>query len=287
MVLQKLSSYIPVIKPNTKSKIMWDMLIIVIISLFFFVIPAQICFDMFYDDELEYFFHKYHFNPHVAELFIFFPEVFLMIDTLSKFITGYYENGVIVEDKLSIVHHYLKNGLLTDLLSYFPILIQGIVKKFFPSFGFFLKIFQFLMFFKLKRVKTAILNFEAIIASNGKHDFFLSFCRMMAVIIFISHVNACIWHSFAYYFPDDECCTWLDSSGLKNRHWTTKYIYSFYWAISIMSTIGFDVKISPQNNLECLGGACILFVSVLMFGYCLNTMKQLLDMMSSKENEYK
>lgn len=255
--------------------------------MFFFVIPAQLCFDMFYDEELEYFFHKNHFNPHFAEFCIFFPEILLMIDTLMKFFTGYYLNGVVVEDKLSIIHHYLKTGLWFDILSYCPILIQGIVKKYFHDFSFILKFFQFLMFFKIKRVKTAISNYEEVIASNGKHDFFLSFCRMMSVIVLVAHFNACIWHAVAFFYPSNECCTWLDSSNLKGNHWTTRYIYSFHWAISMISTIGFGEKISPQNNLECLLSALILFVSILMFGYCINSMKQLLDMMSSSANEYK
>lgn len=263
------------------------MMIIIIISLFFFVIPAQICFDMFYDEELEYFFHKQHFNSHLAEFCILFPEILLMIDSLLKFITGYYEHGIVIEEKSLIVHHYLKTGLWFDILSYFPILIQGIVKKFFREFSIILKFFQFLMFFKIKRVKTAISNYEEITASNGKHDFFLSFCKMLSIIIFVAHVNACLWHAVAYFYPSNECCTWLDVSNLRSRHWTTRYIYSFYWAISTISTIGFGEKISPQNNLECLLDALIAFISVLMFGYCINTMKQLLDRMTHKDDEYK
>ena len=55
----------------------------------------------------------------------------------------------------------------------------------------------------------------------------------------------------------------------------------------MMATIGFGEKISPRNSLECVGGVFILIVSVLLFGYCINTMKQILDMWSKEEQEYK
>ena len=280
-------TYVPVIKPDKKMKIIWDLIIIFIISIYFFLIPMQLCFDMFFDDELELLFEKYNVNHSLAGFIILFPEIMLIIDTLLKFITGYYENGIIVEDKSLIVHHYLKKGLLFDILSYLPVIIQSIFKQSFPELALLLKSLQLLLFFKLKRVKIAISNYEEIIASNGKHDFLLSACKLMYVILFITHLNGCIWHACAYFYSNGDNLTWLDYSQLKSSHWTIRYIYSLYWAISIMATIGFGEKISPQNNLECILGIFILIISVLLFGYCINSMKQILDMMSKEEQEYK
>ncbi len=247
----------------------------------------QLCFDMFYDDELEAVFETYHLNHNVAAFITLLPEMMLIIDTFLKFITGYYENGVIVEDKSLIVHHYIKKGLFFDCLTYIPVIMQGIFRKHFPFISLIVKELQLLMFFKIKRVKIAISNYEEIIASNGKHDFVLSFTKLMYVIIFITHVNACVWHAIGYFNTNEHVTTWLDYSGLRSEHWLVRYMYSFYWAISMMSTIGFGEKISPRNSLECAGGVVILIISVLLFGYCINSMKQILDMMSKEENDYK
>ena len=247
----------------------------------------QLCFDMFYDDELEELFATHHMNHSLAQFIVLLPELMLIMDTIMKFFTGYYENGVVVEDKGMIFHHYIKKGLVYDILTYFPVLMQGILRKMVPWVGVIVKELQLLMFFKIKRVKVATLNYEEIIASNGKHDFVLSFVKLMYVILFITHLNACIWHAIAYFNPQADAFTWLDYSGLKESHWVIRYIYSFYWAISMMATIGFGEKISPRNSLECVGGVFILIVSVLLFGYCINTMKQILDMWSKEEQEYK
>jgi len=278
--------YIPIIRPDKKVKIIWDLIIIFMISFFFFVIPMQLCFDMFYDDEFEQLFKDYHLNSSLAFFIVFLPEIFLIFDTLLKFVTGYYENGVVVEDRGLIIHHYIKKGLVFDIVSYLPVLAQSVVKTYFPKISYILKIFQLLMFFKIKRVKIAVSNYEEIIASGGKHDYLLSACKLIYVIIFITHLNACFWHMTAFFYPGN-CCTWLDSSNLRNSHWGVRYINSFYWSISMMATIGTGDKTSPQNNVEIVVSTFIAVVSVFFFGYCINSMKQILDMMSKEENDYK
>ena len=286
-MIKRMMMYIPIIKPDKKIKIIWDLLVIFIISIYFFLIPMQICFDMFFDDELELLFENNNVNHRVAGFITLFPEIMLIFDTILKFITGYYENGIIVEDKSLIIHHYIKKGLIFDILSYLPLILTSIFKKSFPELTSFLKCLQLLLFFKLKRVKIAISNYEEIIASNGKHDFLLSACKLMYVILFITHLNGCIWHACAYFSLGGNNLTWLDYSQLKSSHWAVRYLYSLYWAISIMATIGFGEKISPQNNYECILGIFILIISVLLFGYCINSMKQILDMMFKEEQEYK
>jgi len=247
----------------------------------------QLSFDMFYQDELVSAFQASHYSPDVANFIIILPELMLVVDSFMKFITGYYQDGVVITDKFSIVHHYLKKGIVFDLISYLPIISEGTVKRIFPGLQLIVKFLQLLMFFKIKRVNMAIRNYEEMVASKGKTDFLFIFCKMFFVIIFITHLNACIWHAVAYFYPLDSYCTWLDYSNLKGSHWTTRYIYSFYWAISMMATIGFGEKISPSNNLECLIGVFILIISVLLFGYCINSMKKFLDMISKQDEEYK
>lgn len=275
--------------PDRKLKMVWDMLIILIISAFFCIIPMQLCFDVFYDDEIEEALAHYHLNHYLIVFLVSIPEIMLIIDTLLKFITGFYEDGIIVVDKSEIASHYLRKGLIFDLLSYLPVIMQGIVRKNLPGVfenkDFIIKFTQLLMFFKIKRVRIAISNFEEIIASNGGHDFLLSAFRLMYVILFVTHFNACVWHAGTYYYSEEE--SWLDYSQLKGEYWLKKYLFSMYWAISVMATIGFGEKISPQNSVEAMIGAFILIVSVFLFGYCINSMKQILDMMTKQENEYK
>ena len=278
---------VPTVRPEHKYKIIWDLFIVIIIMCYFFIIPMQLSFDMFYHDELVDFFKNEEVSYKLANFLILLPEIMLIVDTSLKFITGFYQDGVVITEKWLIIEHYLRKGLIFDLLSYMPIIYEDWVKRNFPSLKIALKFVQLLMFFKVKRVNTAITNYEEMVASKGKNDFFFIFCKMFFVIIFITHLNACIWHAIAYFYPLDSCCTWLDYSGLKDSHWIVRYIYSFYWAISMMATIGFGERVSPRNSLECIIGVFILIISVLLFGYCINSMKQSLDLISKQDQEYK
>ena len=69
--------------------------------------------------------------------------------------TGYYEVGVIVDDRKKIVKRYLKKGLPYDLLTYLAVLVNRII---FPNINLYFCYFvNLLMFFKL-RVIFEILN---------------------------------------------------------------------------------------------------------------------------------
>ena len=258
--------------------------------MFFCVIPMQICFDIFYDDEIEEILSEMQLNHQLTIFIVGLPDLFLIIDTFLKFFTGFYEDGVVIIEKSKIAAHYFKKGLLYDLLTYFPVIVQGIMRRNYPIYfsehDFAIKIAQLLMFFKVKRVKIALSNFEEIIASHGGHDNILKIFKLIFLIFFITHINACIWHGAAYFFPDKEVITWLEQSNLQEEYWLIKYLNSLFWAISMMATINYN-KISPQNNFEIFVASFILVISVFLFGYSINSMKQILDSMSKVENENK
>ena len=93
--------------------------------MFFCIIPVQICFDIFYEDEIEKVLVYYRINTTVSNFLVFLPELMLIVDTFLKFMTGFYEDGIVIIEKTEIFKHYIKKGLLFDLISYLPVIIQG------------------------------------------------------------------------------------------------------------------------------------------------------------------
>ena len=278
-----LDSSIPVIKPYQKIKVLWDILILLTIVGFFFIIPLQLSFEFDYEEEFSLILESYHLNESLIHLVTLIPELLLVLDTLLKFITGFYENGIVIIEKSHIINHYLKKGLIFDLLSYCPILAQSILHER----GIGLRILQLLVFCKLKRVQIILHNFQQIISLNGKHDYILSLIILTAQIIFFCHINACIWHSVAFYYPYDDVKTWLDYSGIKNALWMRKYYYSIFWSIAAMVTIGCGDKVSPQNDTEMMIASAIYLSSTLLFGYIINCMREIFDDMAKNAKEYK
>ena len=288
-LIQKSSKWIPVIMPDRKAKVIWDTVVIFIICVFFCIIPLQLCFDIFYDDEIEALFEEIQLNHHLSVFIVSIPDILLIIDTLLKFITGFYEDGVVIVEKPKIFKHYLKKGLIFDILSYFPVIIQGIMRKNYPGLfgnhGFSIKICQLLMFFKIKRVKVALLNFEEIITSHGGHDYILKIFRLIFVIFFITHLNACMWHGAAYFYPDKNAKTWLDFDFLKEEYWLVKYLHSLYWSLSMATLNRNDVL--PQNNFETIISMVIIVISLFLFGYTINSMHIIHNLITKQMNENK
>ena len=251
----------------------------------------QLFFDVFYDDEIEEVFQYGNMNHYLSKFIVMLPEILLIFDTLLKCITGFYKDGIVVTEKSEIFSHYIHKGLLFDIFSYFPVIMQGIVRTNFPeqfaNHSTIIKELQLLMFFKIKRVQVAISNYEEIIASKGNRGIMLSFFRMMYVVLFVTHLNACLWHGIAYYNPFSSMTTWLDESNLKGEYWLIKYIYSFYWSITSVATIGYGEKISPQNSLEIVTCSFITIISLLLTCFCINSMKLIFDAMAKHENDYK
>lgn len=261
---------------------LWDILILLTIVSFFFIITWQVSFGLNYEEEWHHFLeHYYHLHPSLIEFIIFLPEMMLIFDTLLKFITGYYENGIVITDKKEIIHHYLKKGLLFDIISYCPILMQTIFKG-----SFTLKILQLLLFCKLKRVQIIMNNFKEIISLKGKNDFILSLIILLFQIFFFCHIIACIWHSVAFYYPLQDS-TWLDYAHIRNLPWSSKYFYSLYWSVSSMVTCGFGEKVSPQNNSELVVGVMILLCSAIFLGFMINSMREIIDEMGKHKKKYK
>ena len=129
-ILQWFNESIPVIKPNQKAKIMWDVLILIIIVFFFFVIPVQISFDIVYDEQFTMLMDEKNMSSSLTHFILMTPEFIMITDTMLKFITGYYEQGIIIMNKGKIIHKYLKKGLIYDVLSYCPIILQAFYKDY-------------------------------------------------------------------------------------------------------------------------------------------------------------
>jgi potassium voltage-gated channel Eag-related subfamily H protein 7 len=250
--------------------------------MYFFILPMQLSFDFFYDIEFEIFCENQNIDDSLSKFIVWLPEMILIIDTLLKFISGFYENGVMVIEKKHIIEHYLKKGLLFDLLAYLPVLTHSFLIYYVN--GTIIKLFQMLMFCKVKRVAIALSTFQEIISSNGKGEYMIGAVRLLLMILFITHLNACAWHAIAYFSDDNQ--NWLSSANLMTSSWKNRYLMSFFWAISLFGSMGFG-KITPQNDNEYEIGICIVLVSTMLFGYSLYNVFHILKAMQSEKKEYK
>lgn len=185
----------------------------------------QLSFDFYYEHKFKDWSKKNKISSSLSYFIISMPEIILIIDTILKLITGFYENGHMITDKGKIIWHYLKHGLIYDVLAYMAVLIQFFfIDKIeqLPEFQqLILKSLQLFMYCKFTRINVMVQNVEQILVLKGEHDYALSLIKVCFKIVFIAHIFACAWHAIAYY-ADSETFTWLDLYQLRSESWDTR-----------------------------------------------------------------
>jgi voltage-gated potassium channel Kch len=71
---------------------------------------------------------------------------------------------------------------------------------------------------------------------------------------------------------------------LEYEDWQTRYIYSIYWAVMTMSTVGYG-DITAQNKYEALFSVFAMLFSSIIFAFCLNTIGLIINDFSSKKRK--
>ena len=123
-------------------------------------------------------------------------------------------------------------------------------------------------------------NFENIIDFGDSMDLFF----VMLKVLCVAHIYACFWHYISYKGGNLDQNTWLDHLNIRTSDWTNRYLYSIYWALTTMVTVGYG-DITPQNPKEILFCSFTLLSGSMVFGYCLNRIGTLLTNMDERDKE--
>ena len=230
----------------------------------------------------------------VSNIKLFANEVvltILMLEIFCKMNMAYFSNGILITQRKLIFQHYCKNVLLTDFLGLISI-----------SFEFFVtlnenersrtlyrlcKFLIFIKFFQFKQLYSEIVQyFKLEIYLKGTREMIELLCGS----VFLAHFIACFWYLAALISLQDQTNfqqkTWLIKPEIVDVTWQTQYLYSFYWAVTTIMTVGFG-DITPTNNIEI--GFCIvsIFVGCAFYAYNLNKIGLILQKIYKEENHFK
>ena len=150
--------------------------------------------------------------------------------------------------------------------------------------GNFSQILIFCYFIKYIKIRKIVKKFEELLVTDENYFHIYSLFMLFVRVFTVAHLAACVWHYIGLSNINEP--NWLFDAGLVNKPWLNRYLYSFYFVIISMNTVGYG-DIVPQNPSEIL--FCIFFVVVgcMMFAYCLNCMGTIFHAFYKKERELK
>lgn len=178
--------------------------------------------------------------------FSFFPLVYvglLLVGMVYKCSTRIVmaDNALIRKGEIRL--HYLKFEFWTDII----VIVLSFLEYFRVSSG----IFRLCIFLKLFYAKHIVDKFEAFVLGSrfGSKQATMVW-RIMSLIALNCIIAHCVVLIVVCICNDDVTPSWMASIGIRRdqANWGAAYAWSFYWAVTIMTTIGFgDITVSSPR----------------------------------------
>ncbi|CAD8123179.1 unnamed protein product [Paramecium sonneborni] len=240
------------LKPDDTILIVWNISMIVIVTINVFYVSLRISFPEIRDLHL------------IGKELIFeqIPVYIFFIDILLKFNTGIYFRGNLITNRIKIIKHYCQEGLIIDLVLVVPFFIGQLLNFSHLDFVIVLKVFQ------LSGLFSSLFNrLELTSRQTAIFDLF----KMISLMILVAHFSACIWHILGQWgeWGQEDGKTWIKVANMQNEIWLERYVVSFYWSIVTMTTIGYG-DIIPVNLTERIFVIFMTMISSATFAYTVN-----------------
>lgn len=273
------------ILPQNPIKIFWDFIILTFIILQGFYVPLLIAFDFKIPTEFIYF------DVSVS--------CSLLLDIILNFNTGFLKKGACVMNRNLIMKHYLKTWFFIDIISCFPyewIINQSLFSKEgyedpdknwtkatklirVIRIGRLLRIVKLV---KLMKVKFYLYKIEDYLNSEFIGNVITAF-RIIIVIFFIAHWNACVWYFFTKNFIEGE--TWLNKVIFSEYTQGETYIFSLYWSMYTMISVGYgDIKL--VSTIERILAIFSMVIASGLFGYLVGQASSIIQKETMRASQY-
>ena len=259
---------LPVIEPDQHFRFFFD-----IFMLFYIILLACSLF-------LKYGFMLTE-NQYYQPLWIIFQQMPLWIflfEIILELNTSYYSKGIYITNRVKIMKHYFKYNFLLDIITLFPILLFGNFQD---------QPFDLLLILRLINMSNLMKRLEEYLQLKGKKEGIFQLVKLIINLLFLAHICACFWHFIALYetsmgVPNN----WLKVKDIDHEQWYIQYIYSLYFAIVTMMTVGYG-DISSYNYIECCFNIFIIIYGCGVFAYTINNIGLIFKEMYQEDKEFK
>ena len=206
------------------------------------------------------------------------PKWIFVFEIMLDLNTSYYSKGIYITDRAKIMKHYLKYHFPMDILTIFPLFFQGIHS---------LTILEIMPVLRVRNLTTLVKKLEECLQLKGKEEGIFQLIKLIINLLFLAHLCACVFHFLGNWeLNNGYFDNWLSFKNIDGEVWQVRYVYSMYFSIVTMMTVGYG-DISARNYVECIFIIFFIIYGCGVFGYSINNIGNIFKEMYQEDKDFK
>jgi hypothetical protein len=250
---------IPLIHPDSRFKIFWEIYILLITVAVTIVAPLMVVF-----------------NLKMTRFFIGFDILVTLtyaVDIIIQFNTGFLVRQELITDRKAIAKRYLRGWFFLDLLATLPFTWFVLSSRY-------LALSKVVRFFRLARLFKLFGSSKTLNRIKKLSFVNPAFMRLFMLVFWIlvaAHVVACGW---IFIGGTGE----YTSSGVYISNGAV-YLEAFYWTVTTLTTIGYG-DITPANPLQFIFVIIIMLMGAAIYGFIIGNIANIIANLDVAKSQF-
>ena len=272
------------VHPHSMFKKTWTIIIFFLMMYSVIIMPYRIC---FYDQDI--FWWK------ILEYAIDFG---FMLDVIINSLSAYFENEILIKERRQILCKYAKSWMALDIIACLPFELifefSGLENESTSQasdYNSLLRLLRLPRLYRMFRITRLLKILKVTNEENfiGFQDMITMHYRVVRAILFVffsfifSHLFACLWFWIARIQNFSYDC-WAVKTGIQDLPPEKQYLWSIYWALQVLTTVGFGDVVAYTNSERVV---CILWmiVGAFLFAYFIGLISIVLSTIDTKKSK--